>query len=136
MRNWGSKRQKKGRIEIIPMIDVMMFLLVFFVLLSLNVIPGFGLQTRQPSSSFTSAIPPDSKRVVVTLSRERVAVDGSDALPGRVAALVGEKAHGDRSARIIVNADKAVEVQQMIDVMDELRGDGWHSIYLSALKKH
>ena len=32
MKGWNEKPRKKGRIEIIPMIDVMMFLLVFFVL--------------------------------------------------------------------------------------------------------
>lgn len=40
---------KKARIEIIPMIDVMMFLLVFFVLISLNVIPALGIKTSLPA---------------------------------------------------------------------------------------
>ncbi|MFX8708186.1 biopolymer transporter ExbD, partial [Acinetobacter baumannii] len=36
MRAWPEKKKRSARIEIIPMIDVMMFLLVFFVLLSIN----------------------------------------------------------------------------------------------------
>ncbi len=135
MRHWGSKNKKKGRIEIIPMIDVMMFLLVFFVLLSLNVIPGFGFKTQQPTSSFTANMPTDNQRVVITLSRDQIAVDGDTTSAGQIAALVGNKASGDRRARIILNADKSVDVQRMIDVMDELKADGWHAIYLSALKK-
>ena len=51
MRRWDEPENKKARIEIIPMIDVMMFLLVFFVLLSLNVIPALGVKTALPSSS-------------------------------------------------------------------------------------
>ena len=39
MRNWPARPRKAPRIEIIPMIDVMMFLLVFFVLISLNSLP-------------------------------------------------------------------------------------------------
>lgn len=33
------------------MIDVMMFLLVFFVLISINVLPATGLKTQLPSAS-------------------------------------------------------------------------------------
>ena len=42
MRSWPEKKERRARIEIIPMIDVMMFLLVFFVLISLNVLPALG----------------------------------------------------------------------------------------------
>ena len=42
MRHWPEKRRKRARIEIIPMIDVMMFLLVFFVLISANVLSALG----------------------------------------------------------------------------------------------
>jgi hypothetical protein len=37
MRTWDEPKKRKAHIELIPMIDVMMFLLVFFVLVSLNV---------------------------------------------------------------------------------------------------
>lgn len=40
MRTWDEPKKRKAHIELIPMIDVMMFLLVFFVLVSLNVIPA------------------------------------------------------------------------------------------------
>ncbi|MEI6469787.1 MAG: biopolymer transporter ExbD, partial [Betaproteobacteria bacterium] len=44
MRTFPDFAVKKARIEVIPMIDVMMFLLVFFVLISINVIPAGGLK--------------------------------------------------------------------------------------------
>ena len=40
MRSWPLRTRKASRIEIIPMIDVMMFLLVFFVLISINALPA------------------------------------------------------------------------------------------------
>ena len=48
---WQDEPRKKARIEIVPMIDVMMFLLVFFVLISLHVIPALGIKTQLPTSS-------------------------------------------------------------------------------------
>ena len=50
MRRWDDGDSARARIEIIPMIDVMMFLLVFFVLISINVIPALGLKTTLPNS--------------------------------------------------------------------------------------
>lgn len=51
MRTWDEPKKRKAHIELIPMIDVMMFLLVFFVLVSLNVIPALGMKTQLPSAS-------------------------------------------------------------------------------------
>ena len=42
---------KKARIEIIPMIDIMFFLLVFFIMITLHMIPNAGLKTQLPSSA-------------------------------------------------------------------------------------
>ena len=47
MRTGGRQQKAKARIEIIPMIDVLMFLRAFFVLISINVIPALGTCTRK-----------------------------------------------------------------------------------------
>ncbi len=39
---------RKARIEIIPMIDVMLFLLVFFIIVTLNMIPDAGVNLQLP----------------------------------------------------------------------------------------
>ena len=38
------RSRKKGRVEIIPMIDVMLFLLVFFIMITLQMITDKGLK--------------------------------------------------------------------------------------------
>jgi biopolymer transport protein ExbD len=45
------REMKKTKIEIIPMIDTMFFLLVFFILASLNVLDVNGKQVKLPSST-------------------------------------------------------------------------------------
>ena len=79
MRQWQQTQRKKARIEIIPMIDVMMFLLVFFVLISVNVIPALGVKTQQPSSSQAQPLKTKDVQVIVTLSKENaIQVDGQN----------------------------------------------------------
>ncbi len=43
----------RPRVEVIPMIDIMMFLLVFFVVISLNMIAGTGVDMVLPGSKTT-----------------------------------------------------------------------------------
>ena len=71
MRSWDVAKKKKAHIEIIPMIDVMMFLLVFFVLISLNVIPAVGIKTQLPVASTAQQLKPQNK-AVITLGLQAV----------------------------------------------------------------
>src|SRR5487761_2055958 len=57
---------KKARIEIIPMIDIMLFLLVFFAMLTLRMIPTSGQVTKLPTSSTAVTIPPPKLLVEIT----------------------------------------------------------------------
>ncbi|VVE90040.1 ExbD/TolR family protein [Pandoraea bronchicola] len=113
--------KRHARIEIIPMIDVMMFLLVFFVLLSINVIPSRGLSTTLPQSSSAAQVNPD-KPVVVTITRDgALQVDGADTTLEALGARVKEKAGDVEKAQVTLKTDEGTLMQRVIDVMDVLK---------------
>jgi len=135
MRHWDQAKKPRARIEIIPMIDVMMFLLVFFVLISINVIPALGVKTSLPTSSETQ----DLKTVInaiVTMGK-----DGELQLNGKPTTLEGltpgirAMERPDAKVTIIINGDKTVEMQRLLDVMDALKGGGFESMSIAAKKK-
>jgi biopolymer transport protein ExbD len=136
MRQWQQTKRKKARIEIIPMIDVMMFLLVFFVLISVNVIPALGVKTQQPSSSQTQPLKTKDVQVIVTLSKENaIQVDGRNVELSELTRAIKQKANGSDQISIIVNSDKGAEVQTLIDVMDEVKKSGLGKISLAARER-
>jgi len=107
MRQWQQTQRKKARIEIIPMIDVMMFLLVFFVLISVNVIPALGIKTQQPNSSQVQQLRTKDVQVVITLGKENVIqVDGKDVELKDLSVAVKKKAGTAEQIAVIVNSDK------------------------------
>ena len=59
---------KRARIEIIPMIDTIFFLLVFFMITSLSMVPMSAHRVDLPSSE-TASLKPQEK-IVVTISKE------------------------------------------------------------------
>jgi biopolymer transport protein ExbD len=125
---------KKARIEIIPMIDVMMFLLVFFVLISLNVIPALGLKTSLPGSAQPEKLQVRKHAIVTIAPNGQVQLDGTDySLAGMASALKQLKASGE--VDVVINSDKDVSVQQLVDVMDGIKSSGITSVAISSKMK-
>jgi biopolymer transport protein ExbD len=137
MRRFAETTRKKSRIEIIPMIDVMMFLLVFFVLISLNVIPALGLKTKLPSStSATQENPP--KRIIVTLMRDgTVQADGQSLgnLEELTKVINLKKQEYANNYTVVIQGDEAASMQSLIDVMDILKKNNVESMTISAKRK-
>ena len=137
MRRFAETTRKKSRIEIIPMIDVMMFLLVFFVLISLNVIPALGLKTKLPSStSATQENPP--KRIIVTLMRDgTVQADGQSLgnLEELTKVINLKKQEYANNYTVVIQGDEAASMQSLIDVMDVLKKNNVESMTISAKRK-
>ncbi|WP_108648340.1 ExbD/TolR family protein [Polynucleobacter rarus] len=137
MKRFAETTRKKSRIEIIPMIDVMMFLLVFFVLISLNVIPALGLKTKLPSStSATQENPP--KRIIVTLMRDgTVQADGQSLgnLEELTKVINLKKQEYANNYTVVIQGDEAASMQSLIDVMDILKKNNVESMTISAKRK-
>lgn len=117
------------------MIDVMMFLLVFFVLLSINVIPSRGLSTTLPQSSSAAQVNPE-KPVVVTITRDgALQVDGADTTLEALGARVKEKAGDVEKAQVTLKTDEGTLMQRVIDVMDALKAASVSKISIATRAK-
>jgi biopolymer transport protein ExbD len=71
MRFRARRELKQTRIEIIPMIDTMFFLLVFFILAALNVIDLHGLNLNLPTGSPLQQPLPDQKEVKLQVAIDK-----------------------------------------------------------------
>jgi biopolymer transport protein ExbD len=114
--------ERRGRVEIIPMIDVMLFLLVFFIMITLQMIPDSGVALQLPHSSQSKPLPPPQYTV-------NVETDGTIVLKGKV--ITGTELvallKGDRDpthTQVTIAAAKDVPFQKFIDVMDDCRKAG------------
>ncbi|BEN62054.1 biopolymer transporter ExbD [Serratia bockelmannii] len=135
MRNWNEPKKNKAHIELIPMIDVMMFLLVFFVLISLNVIPALGLKTQLPSAGSAQQLKPQKKAIITLGADEQLQLDGQPiALGALVTTLKQQQQANQTTTTIIVNSDKGVAVERLVAVMDNLRQGGFFSVSIATRK--
>ena len=122
--------QKKGRVEIIPMIDIMLFLLVFFIMITLQMIPDKGLSLQLPRSSQAQQLP----RPHYTINIDK---DGSVDVKGHHYDLddLQKMLAGDGNpakTQITIAADKVVPFQDFIHVMDACQKAGVSDIGIAA----
>jgi len=136
MRNFPAYEKKSSRIEIIPMIDVMMFLLVFFVLISLNVIPMTGVKTALPTAGVTEQVNPKNRVVITMLKNGEMMVDDTKAQIANLGLLLLQKKSdfGDNFS-VLINGDEASSLQNLIDVMDVLKKNNISAMTIAAKKK-
>ncbi len=132
---WEDAPRKKARIEIIPMIDVMMFLLVFFVLISLHVIPALGFKTSLPGAAQPERFEV-RKHALISVSREGAfQLDGADhSLESLRAALSGLR-RDNPEVDVIINSDRDSAVQSLVDAMDAAKSAGIAAIAVASNKK-
>jgi len=121
---------KRARIEIIPLIDIMFFLLASFMLVSLTMINMKGIDVNLPTA--TSAQPnskPDFTMVsidaLMDIYFEKEKVPKEEVLP-RFQALY-EKNH---DVRIFIRADKDATYESVVYVLDKARTAGIQKVGL------
>ncbi len=112
----------RPRIEIIPMIDIMMFLLVFFMIVTLKMIAGSGVRLELPGSRTAQDLP----SVQVTIGVER---NGTMYVEGKPTGAPELRARLDRARRsnrveVVIAGDKGISLQTLIGVMDIIRSAG------------
>ncbi len=122
---------ERPRVEVIPMIDIMMFLLVFFVVLSVNMIAGTGVDMNLPGSKTTA----DIKEATITVGVKKdnqFIVDGETISSEKLTAKLLELKE-NRKVAVIIAGDKDVELETLINVMDSVRGAGINSVGIAAI---
>lgn len=121
----SPRASRRARIEIIPLIDIIFFLLATFVMVSLSMVKNRGMPVNLPAAQSTAAQPlPDHATVSITrdgmLFLDKEPVDEAD-LPNRLAALAVEK-HGD--AQVLIRGDEEAKLGKALEVLDACRRQG------------
>ena len=130
---------RKARIEIIPLIDIMFFLLATFIMVSLSMTKNQGVEVALPTAGTAASLGDQSELdKAVTLSvnekgevfynKEKITIAQ---LPLR---LQGFKA-GARDPKVIVNSSAGADFQSVVAVLDEVRRVGINKVGINTEKR-
>lgn len=124
---------KKARIEIIPLIDVIFFLLATFVLFTLSLNKIQAVPVTLPQTSASAARPEDDVMVVLQISEGDAAYWNKELIttaeiPRRLEAYVA----GTATPRVLVTGDDRARYGHVIRVLDEVRAAGIRAVTLET----
>ncbi|MEL6578770.1 MAG: biopolymer transporter ExbD [Cyanobacteria bacterium J06621_12] len=108
------------QINILPMIDVIFAILVFFIVSSLYLTRSEGLPVNLPRASTTEV--QKNTQITVSLDQEaQLTINSKPAQIEQLEAEIKKLMTAESSTTVIINADRAVEHGQVVEVIDRLR---------------
>jgi biopolymer transport protein ExbD len=122
---------KKARIEMLPLIDIVFLLLVFFIYAMLSMAVHRGLPVELPLSTTAEV---DKKLIlsVTVKADETIYVDKEPIALADLTQVLQSKAGGIREPGVLVFADRALQYQMIYNVLDKIRQAGLSRISLQA----
>ncbi len=129
----GTKR--RARIEIIPLIDIIFFLLATFVMVSLSMVKNKGIPVNLPVAA--SAQPQDRKDFASISITEKgeVYFDKQLVTPSELEASLKDLLAANPEPKVFINGDTKAEYGKAVEVLDTARRLGIVKIAIETRTK-
>ena len=131
----SPRSQKRARIEIIPLIDIMFFLLATFVMVSLSMVKNLGIPVRLPAASTAQ---PQERKDAATISvsaNGEVFYDKEEITLDVLRERLGKQKAAVPDFKIFINGDEDARLGLAIEVLDVARNAGINKVAFETRAK-
>jgi biopolymer transport protein ExbD len=128
----SPRARRRARIEIIPLIDIIFFLLATFMIVSMSMIKNQGLSVHLPVAA--SGAPQDRNNIVtVTVSESGdYSWDKQPIAPSDLSPRLEQLKQTQPDAKLIINGDNRVQLQRVITVLDDAQKVGLSKVIIQT----
>ena len=128
----GPGGKKRARIEIIPLIDVIFFLLATFVLFTLSLNKSNGVSVQLPTAESSEVRDPNGT-VTISVTDEGALAWNKDLVTlDEFLVRLQQYRRDEPDGRILINGDERAFFAQAIYVFDEARKAGFLKVYIET----
>lgn len=125
--------ERKARIEIIPLIDIMFFLLASFMLASLTMVKLQSIKMNLPTASrITSEVKPDILNIAVDRQGD-IHVENKQVSEAELRIYLSEKFKQNSSVPVYISGDRQATHGNVIRVLDLVRGEGIQNVSFAVI---
>jgi len=135
----GRGGKKRARIEIIPLIDIIFFLLATFIMVSLSMTKNQGVQVALPTAGAAASLGDQQEmEKAVTLSvnekgevfynKEKITIAQ---LPMKLQTFKA----GSKDPKVVINSDGTADFKYVVAVLDEVKKIGIGKVGINTEKK-
>src|SRR3989338_8184867 len=116
--------RRRARIEIIPLIDVVFFLLATFVMVSLSMVKNQGIAVHLPSAVTAASQDRSLYKTITVMETGDIYLDEKRMSLSAVMERLRILKSSDPEIRIFINGDERAPFGAAIRVLDEIRAAG------------
>ena len=139
MHGGGGGDRKRARIEIIPLIDIIFFLLATFIMVSLSMTKNQGVQVALPTAASAASLGDSQemdKAVTLTVNDKGEIFYNKDKitlaqLPLKLQTLKSTS----KDPKVIINGDANADFKAVVAVLDAVRTIGIGKVGINTEKK-
>jgi biopolymer transport protein ExbD len=125
---------KKARIEIIPMIDTIFFLLVFFMISTLSMARFTGVQVNLPKAA--SGSQPPTETVVISVTKDgQLFFNKNTVSEERLHQSLRAELAKNPELLVVINADDGVQHGKVVEILDQARQTGAAKLSIAVKPK-
>lgn len=127
---------KKARIEIVPLIDVIFFLLATFVMVSLSMTKNQGIQIQLPGASTAEKIEERESAATLTVCQNGEIFFNKDKVAfAQLPFKLQTYKAASKDPKVVVSAEAKSDFKNVVAVLDEARKVGILKVGISTEKK-
>ena len=128
----SPRARRRARIEIIPLIDIIFFLLATFVMVSLSMVKSRGIRVNLPVAA-TAVLEEQSERVSLGVTeRGELYWNREPIAPEVLGPRLRELAARTPGAQVILNGDADAHLGVAIGVLDQVREAGISAVAIET----
>ena len=117
----SPRARKRARIEIIPLIDVIFFLLATFMMVSLSMVKNSGIKVNLPAAA-TSAPQEHNDRTTISVTKDGDMYFNKEQMPlDQLPARLQQLKTGQPDPKVFINGDEKAFFGAAVEVLDDLR---------------
>lgn len=122
-------------INVIPMIDTMMFLLVFFLMATKFADIERDVRVKPPGSANARPVAAISRELVINVSRDgKLLVAGQERNIADIDRMIGAAKSANQQQTVVIRGDKHVVLQYAVNVLDLCEKHGIDRTYLTTVQ--
>lgn len=127
---------KKARIEIVPLIDVIFFLLATFVMVSLSMTKNQGVQVQLPGASTAEKIDDRESAATMTVCQNgEIYFNKDKVVMAQLPFKLQTYKASSKDPKVVVSAEAKSDFKNVVAVLDEARKVGILKVGISTEKK-
>ena len=136
MRRRDFREKNQPLVMIIPMIDIMLFLLIFFMLGTIYMVQTNALPVSLPQSSLAAKETRPNVVPITVMASGDVLFD-KDAVPNRqLAEKIRRAIELDKNVIFVLRGDKSARYESVVAVLDLLKKSGARRVSLATEQKN